>query len=79
LHSFSVDKITDKLKQIILELGKTDWDFDFEGKMANTSFVPEMNTDDGLTPAEWLIDVYKKMFDKNFTEKDIEIEAGVKL
>ncbi len=78
-NKFSVDKIVDRLKEIILELGKTDWDFDFQDKLTNTSFVPEMNTDDGLTPSEWLIDVYKKMFDKDFTEKDIEIEEGVRL
>lgn len=78
-RDFNIDKIVDRLKEIILELGKTDWDFDFQDKLANISFIPEMNTDDGVSPADWLIDVYKKIFDKDFTEKDIEIEEGVKI
>lgn len=76
---FCVNKIVDRLKEIILELGKTDWDFDFQDKIADTSFIPEMNTDDGVSPEDWLIDVYKRMFGKTFTHKDIEIQEGAKL
>ena len=76
---FCVDKIVGRLKEIILELGHTDWNFDFEEKPANTSFIPNMNTEDGLSPEDWLIDVYKNLFNKKMTTKDIEIQEGVKI
>lgn len=78
-EKFNVDKIVDRLKEIILELGPTDWDFDFQNKLADTSFIPEMDTSDGLSPEEWLIDLYKRMFDKTFTKLDVEIIEGAKL
>jgi len=78
-RDFNIDSIVNRLKEILLELGKTDWDFDFQEKIANTTFIPEMNTDDGVSPEDWLIDLYKRMFDKTFSEKDIEIKEGVKL
>ena len=76
---FNVDKIVDRLKEIILELGPTDWDFDFQNKLADTSFIPEMDTSDGVSSEDWLIDLYKRVFDKNFTKLDVEIIEGAKL
>ena len=76
---FNVDKIVDRLKEIILELGPTDWDFDFQNKLADTSFIPEMDTSDGVSSEDWLIDLYKRIFNKTFTKLDVEIIEGAKL
>lgn len=75
-EKFSVDKISNRLKEIILELGKTDWDFDFEEKEPNIDYRP----DDKLqSNEEWLIDLYRGMFSKQLAPKDVEIRDGVKL
>ena len=76
---FNVDKIVDRLKEIILELGPTDWDFDFQNKLADTSVIPEMDTSDGVSSEDWLIDLYKRIFNKTFTKLDVEIIEGAKL
>lgn len=78
-EKFNTEKIINRLKEIFLELGKTDWDFNFENKLADISFIPEMDTSDGLSEEDWMIDLYKRMFDKNFSKLDVEIIEGAKL
>ena len=72
---FTVENTVSRLKEIILDLGKTDWDFDFEDKKANLEFV----ADESLSDSEWLTALYKGIFDKDFREKDVEVREGIKL
>lgn len=72
---FSLKKTVGRLREIILELGHTDWDFDFTKKPANVKYCPP----EELSDEEWSIDLFKNMFDKNFTSKDIEITSALEL
>jgi hypothetical protein len=74
-ENFCVDKTVARLKEIILELGKTDWDFDFEGKEEDPNYVP----DSGLEDKVWLKDLYLGIFHKKFKDEDIEIREGLKI
>jgi len=76
-QKFSVEKIVGRLKEIILELGKADWDFDFSDKLANLDYTPDIQKE--CSDQDWLIEVYFNMFGKKFTLKDIEIVDGAKL
>lgn len=72
---FSLDRTVNRLREIILELGKTDWDFNFEKKPANVNYCPPND----LSDEDWAIDIFKNMFDKNFSSKDIEIKSAIEL
>ena len=74
-ENFCLLKIVDKLKDHLLKLGKTDWDFDFTDKFYNHEYVPH----DSLNDLNWLLDLYKGMFYKNFTINDLEIKEGLEL
>lgn len=78
-EDFSTENIINRLKEIFLELGKTDWDFDTKPRQADTSFIPDMDTSDGVSTEDWLIDVYKKVFDKNLSKLDVEIKSAAEL
>lgn len=74
-NKFSLKKTIGRLREIILSLGKTDWDFDFTKKRANIFYSPPEN----LSNEEWAIDIFKNMFGKTFSEKDIEIKSAIEL
>lgn len=74
-ENFSVEKIVEKLKNILRGFGKTNWDFDFEDKVYNKEYIP----DDSLSNLDWIIDLYKGMFYKDFTLEDVEIQEAIKL
>jgi hypothetical protein len=76
-NKFSVEKIVGRLKEIIFDLGKADWDWDFSDKLANLDYVPDFAAD--CAHEDWLIEVYFNMFGKRFTHKDVEIIDGGKL
>lgn len=70
---FSVDKTVEKLKQILLEIGKTNWNF--KAKEYDPNYVPSAE----LSDKDWITDLYKGMFDKDFNENSPEIREGVAL
>lgn len=74
-ENFCVDKTVARLKEIILELGKTDWDFDFEGKEEDPNYVPDSSLEDKV----WLKDLYLGIFHKKFKDEDVEIREGLKI
>ena len=68
-----------RLKEIIQSFPKTDWDFNFEEKLANTDIEVSFDTNDGIDSKDWLIDVYERMFDKKLNNLSIEIVKGVEI
>lgn len=76
-NEFSIERTAARLKEIFLELGKTDWDFSFEEKKPDPSFVIEVNKD--INNVEWLKEVYKGIFNKDFSDNDVEIKKGEEL
>jgi len=74
---FSVEKAVGRLKEIFLELGKTDWDFDFEDTIPNCDFSIE--PDKNVSDEKWVALVYKGFFDKKLSEKDIEVEKACEI
>ena len=78
-EKFSVDKIVGRLKEIILEIGPTDWDFNFEEKEPNIKFIPSLDERDGVSPEDWLIELYFEIFNKRLKLKDVEVKDGSEL
>lgn len=76
-EEFSVDRITNRLKDEFLKLGKIDWDFNFEDKSPNYKYTPDENLN--MSDVDWLKDVYKNIFSKNLKDIDIEIKQGEEL
>lgn len=76
-EKFAIDRTVRQLREVILKLGKADWDFNFEEKPYNTNFVPEFGSEKDDT--KWLLDLYKNIFNKKFSKNDAEIIQGVNL
>ena len=74
---FSVEKTVSRLKEILLGLGKTDWDFNFEDVIPNYQYEPDLNEE--IPDQEWLISLYKNIFNKNLKTIDVEIQDGCSL
>lgn len=78
-EKFSVGKTVNRLKEIIFELGKTDWDFNFEEIPPNIEYEVSLDDSDGVVAEEWLKDLYKGIFNKKFSANDPEIKQGIEL
>ena len=73
--NYSVPRIVERLSEIFEEFGKNDWDYDFSDK----HYIEDYTPDDSLEDFEWLVDLYKGMFFKDFTDKDLEVKEGLDL
>lgn len=76
-EKFSVEKTVERLKTIFLELGKTDWDFNFEEDIPNCDFQPEARDKD--SDQDWVIYVYEGFFNKKLKKEDIEVKKACEI
>ena len=66
IKNYSIEAIGKQLESIIDSLEEVDWDFDFEEKERNSSYVPEFIESD----SEFLIDIYKNILNISLDEND---------
>lgn len=76
-ENFSVEKTVNRLKEIFIELGKTDWDFNFDDVPPNHDL--EIDIDEQISDKEWVIKLYEGMFNKKLKEIDVEVKQGCEL
>lgn len=75
-NNFSIDKICNRIKEIVFEFPKCEWNFDFEDKLTNPNYVPEESIEND---AEWLIDAFYGIFGKKFKRQEFDIVENEKL
>lgn len=75
-NNYSIDVICNRLKEIALEFGKCDWDYDFSEKKANPDYAPKYDIEDDV---DFAIDLYHGLFDRKFKREEFDIKEAVKV
>lgn len=73
--NFSIDKTVNRLKEIFIDFGECDWDYDFTPDEYNENYQPN----ESLNDKDYLVDLYKNIFYKNIKPEDPEIDEGLRL
>mgnify|MGYP006083626075 CR=1 FL=1 len=69
IKNYSSNVIGEQLEKIIDEMPPVEYDFDFESKSFNVNYNPPNIEDD----AEWVIDIYRNMFNLSLQPQDSSI------